>query len=78
MSKRDKWREKTFFFLTKRCHCTKRGELFISLPNVLKTGPVTELKKLLVHGSLVGPAVEPRLNVMNILFIYYLNFKTYN
>ena len=30
--------------------------------NVLKTGPVTEAEKLSVHGSLVGPVVEPRLN----------------
>ena len=30
--------------------------------NVLKTGPVTEPEKLPVHGSLVGPVVEPRLN----------------
>ena len=30
--------------------------------NVLKTGPVTEPKKLPVHDSLVGPMVEPRLN----------------
>ena len=30
--------------------------------NVLKTGPVIEPEKLPVHGSLVGPTVEPRLN----------------
>ena len=30
--------------------------------NVLKTGPVTEPEKLPVHGSLVGPMVEPWLN----------------
>ena len=30
--------------------------------NVIKTGPVTEPEKLLVHGSLVGPVVEPQLN----------------
>ena len=30
--------------------------------NVLKIGPVTELEKLPVHGSLVGPMVEPWLN----------------
>ena len=30
--------------------------------NVLKTGPVIEPEKLPVHGSLVGPAVEPLLN----------------
>ena len=29
------------------------------MTNVLKTGPVTEPEKLPVHGSLVGPAVEP-------------------
>ena len=27
--------------------------------NVLKTGPVTELEKLPIHSSLVGPVVEP-------------------
>ena len=32
------------------------------LNNVLKTGPVTEPEKLSVHGSLVGPVVEPWLN----------------
>ena len=32
------------------------------IPNVLKIGPVTEPKKLSVHGSLVGPVVELRLN----------------
>ena len=32
------------------------------LINVLKTGPVTEPEKLPVHGSLVGPVVEPWLN----------------
>ena len=30
--------------------------------NVLKTGPVAEPEKLPVHGSLVGPVVEPWLN----------------
>ena len=30
--------------------------------NVLKIGPVTEPEKLPVHGSLVEPVVEPRLN----------------
>ena len=30
--------------------------------NVLKTGPVTEPKKLPGHDSFVGPMVEPRLN----------------
>ena len=30
--------------------------------NVLKIGPVTESEKLPVHGSLVGPMVEPWLN----------------
>ena len=30
--------------------------------NVFKTGPVIELEKLLVHDSLVRPAVEPRSN----------------
>ena len=30
--------------------------------NVLKTEPVTEPEKLPVHGSLVGPVVEPWLN----------------
>ena len=30
--------------------------------NVLKTGPVIELEKFPVHGSLVGPVVEPLLN----------------
>ena len=30
--------------------------------NVLKTGPVIEPEKLPVHGSLVGPTVEPRSN----------------
>ena len=32
------------------------------LCNVLKTGPVAEPEKLPVHGSLVGPVVEPWLN----------------
>ena len=32
------------------------------ITNVLKTGPVIEPEKLPVHGSLVGPAVEPLLN----------------
>ena len=30
--------------------------------NVLKTGPMIDPKKLLVHGSLVGSTVEPSLN----------------
>ena len=30
--------------------------------NVLKTGPMTEPEKLSVHGSQVGPVVEPLLN----------------
>ena len=30
--------------------------------NGLKTGSVTELEKLPVHGSLVGLAIEPLLN----------------
>ena len=30
--------------------------------NVLKTGSVTEPEKLPVHGSLVGPVVEPLLS----------------
>ena len=30
--------------------------------NVLKIGLVTESEKLSVHGSLVGPVVEPWLN----------------
>ena len=34
----------------------------VILNNVLKTESVTESKKLPVHGSLVGPVVEPRLN----------------
>ena len=29
------------------------------MTNVLKTGPMSESEKLSVHGSLVGPAVEP-------------------
>ena len=32
------------------------------LNNVLKTRPVTELEKLPIQGSLVGPMVEPWLN----------------
>ena len=32
--------------------------------NVIITGPVIEPKKLPVHGSLVGPAVEPVEPVM--------------
>ena len=32
------------------------------LSNVLKTRPVAESEKLLIHGSLVGPMIEPRLN----------------
>ena len=35
---------------------------FPIITNVLKTGLVTESKKLSVHGSLVKPVVEPRLN----------------
>ena len=31
----------------------------IIITNVLKTGPVIEPEKLPVHGSLVGPVVEP-------------------
>ena len=40
------------------------GPVFKTLviTNVLKTGPVTEPEKLPVHGSLVGPVVEPWLN----------------
>ena len=34
----------------------------LGLDNVLKTGPVIEPEKLLVHGSLVGPVDEPWLN----------------
>ena len=30
--------------------------------NVFKTGPISELKKLLVHGLMVGPMVQPRSN----------------
>ena len=30
--------------------------------NVFRTGPVIEPEKLPVHGSLVGPAVEPLSN----------------
>ena len=30
--------------------------------NVLKIGPVAESEKLPIHGSLVGPVVEPWLN----------------
>ena len=30
-----------------------------TLSNVLKIGSVTESKKLSIHGSLVGPTVEP-------------------
>ena len=32
------------------------------ITNVLKTGPIIEHEKLSVHGSLVGPTVEPQLN----------------
>ena len=34
----------------------------VMITNVLKIGPMTEPEKLSVHGSLVGPVVEPRLN----------------
>ena len=34
----------------------------IYIINVFRTGPVIEPEKLPVHGSLVGPAVEPRSN----------------
>ena len=34
----------------------------LDISNVLKTGPVAEPEKLPVHGSLVGPVVEPWLN----------------
>ena len=30
--------------------------------NVLKTGLMTESEKLPIHGSLIGPVVEPWLN----------------
>ena len=36
--------------------------LYILYLNVLKIGPVTELEKLSVHGSLVKLVVESRLN----------------
>ena len=40
--------------------------------NVLKTGPVTETKKLPVHGSLVGPVVKPLLNRWRNRYIIYI------
>ena len=49
--------------------------------NVLKTGSVIEPEKLPVHGSLVGPPVEPLSNryqtgdVINIYFIILYNIK---
>ena len=43
--------------------------------NVLKTGPVTKPEKLPVHGSLVGPVVEPLLNQgCNKYIIYILKY----
>ena len=41
--------------------------------NVFIIGPVIELEKLPVHGSLVRPVVEPWLNrdVINVQFINY-------
>ena len=36
--------------------------------NVFITEPIIKLEKLLVHGSLVGPAVEP---VMSYIYILY-------
>ena len=30
--------------------------------NVFRIGPISKVKKLLVHGLMVGPMVEPRLN----------------
>ena len=54
---------------------------FILKSNVLKTGPVIEPEKLPVHGSLIGPPVEPLLNryqtgdVINIYFIILYNIK---
>ena len=40
-----------------KIHCIKTLN-----SNVIKTGPVTKLEKLPVHGSLVRPTVKPRLN----------------
>ena len=49
--------------------CTNMGEIDLVIirilnyfSNVLKIGPVIEPEKLPVHGSLVGPVVEPGLN----------------
>ena len=56
-----------------------KASTFISFSNVLKTGPVTEPEKLPVHGSLVGLAVEPRLNQWRRKYIIYifLNIKLF-
>ena len=35
---------------------------FGDICNVFRIGPVIELEELPVHGSLVGPTVEPRSN----------------
>ena len=49
------------FFIT--FHKQKKGKEYHNhIINVLKTGPMTEPEKLPIHGSLVGPVVEPRLN----------------
>ena len=40
----------------------KMGDFFKVFFNVFRTGPVIEPEKLPVHGSLVGPAVEPLSN----------------
>ena len=43
--------------------------------NVLKIGLMTEPEKLPVHGSLVEPVVEPRLNRCRNKYIIYNLFK---
>ena len=39
-----------------------KSDINLIISNVLKTGPVIEPEKLPVHGSLVGPPVEPLSN----------------
>ena len=58
-----------------------KSDINLIISNVLKTGPVIEPEKLPVHGSLVGPPVEPLSNryqtgdVINIYFIILYNIK---
>ena len=46
----------------KKKNVKENSFIMFSFINVLKTGPVIEPEKLPVHGSLVGPPVEPLSN----------------